>query len=111
MPPGSDERHRGFAQTHFIYSDFHNRYYLKLVRIYQKIIVGQFFGHLHSDTFRLIYGDSGKSRSFFFFKKETIDVEIKCQKVFYQFLVFLKKIATAPEKNQSSKLQLIKKMS
>lgn len=29
--------------------------YLKMIRRHAKIIAGQFFGHLHADTFRVIY--------------------------------------------------------
>ncbi|KAL3276582.1 hypothetical protein HHI36_011954 [Cryptolaemus montrouzieri] len=62
MAPGSDERQRGaFPATHpQAFTDHHNRRYLKLVRRYADIIVGQFFGHLHSDTFRVIYNEHGK---------------------------------------------------
>lgn len=61
MPPGSDERQRGaFPPGHVAYSDHHNRKYLKLVRKYADIIVGQFFGHLHSDSFRVMYNEHGK---------------------------------------------------
>ncbi|KAJ3641479.1 hypothetical protein Zmor_027986 [Zophobas morio] len=63
MPPGSHERQRGFPQAHaahLVYTDYHNRKYLELVRKFADIIVGQFFGHLHSDTFRVIYGERGR---------------------------------------------------
>ncbi|XP_068912166.1 acid sphingomyelinase-like phosphodiesterase 3b [Tenebrio molitor] len=60
MPPGSDERQRGFPPAHSVYTDYHNKKYLELVRRYADIIVGQFFGHLHSDTFRVIYGERGR---------------------------------------------------
>lgn len=55
MPPGSDERQRGTLPL--AYTDYHNRKYLQLVRKYSDIIVGQFFGHLHSDSFRIIYSE------------------------------------------------------
>ncbi|XP_017779074.1 PREDICTED: acid sphingomyelinase-like phosphodiesterase 3b [Nicrophorus vespilloides] len=61
MPPGSDERQRAMMhQAHFAYSEHHNKRYLKLVRKYADIIVGQFFGHLHSDSFRVIYNEHGR---------------------------------------------------
>ncbi|XP_049821387.1 acid sphingomyelinase-like phosphodiesterase 3b [Aethina tumida] len=60
MAPGSNERQRGPAQAHAMFSDHNNKRYLKLVRKYAAIIVGQFFGHLHSDTFRVIYGENGR---------------------------------------------------
>ncbi|XP_038222972.1 acid sphingomyelinase-like phosphodiesterase 3a [Zerene cesonia] len=34
-----------------------NRKYLQTVRRYASIIAGQFFGHLHTDTFRVIYDE------------------------------------------------------
>ncbi|KAK9875097.1 hypothetical protein WA026_005892 [Henosepilachna vigintioctopunctata] len=65
MAPGSDERQRPpFPSSHLqSFSDYHNRRYLKLVRRYADIIVGQFFGHLHSDTFRVIYNEHGRPAS------------------------------------------------
>lgn len=36
-----------------------NAKYLRMVRRHARIIAGQFFGHLHADTFRVIY-DNGK---------------------------------------------------
>lgn len=61
MPPGSDERQRGGNHhAHYAYTDHHNKRYLKLVRKFADIIVGQFFGHLHSDSFRVIYNDNGR---------------------------------------------------
>lgn len=61
MAPGSDERQRGVIPSkHIAYSDYHNKRYLQIVRKYASIIVGQFFGHLHSDTFRVIYAENGK---------------------------------------------------
>ncbi|GLV41068.1 uncharacterized protein CBL_04592 [Carabus blaptoides fortunei] len=60
-PPGADERQRGaLPPPHTAYSDHHNRRYLRLIRKYADIIVGQFFGHLHSDTFRIIYNEKGR---------------------------------------------------
>ncbi|XP_030756670.1 acid sphingomyelinase-like phosphodiesterase 3b [Sitophilus oryzae] len=61
IPPGSDERHKGLsASSHIMYKDFHNKKYLKIVRKFHSIIVGQFFGHLHSDTFRIVYAENGR---------------------------------------------------
>ncbi|CAG9794964.1 unnamed protein product [Diatraea saccharalis] len=47
--PGSDSRH-----SYDVSSDANARY-LRTVRRYARIIAGQFFGHLHADTFRVIY--------------------------------------------------------
>lgn len=61
MPPGFDERQMGgLPNTHSTFSEKNNLKYLKLVRDYSSIIQGQFFGHLHSDTFRIIYDNLGK---------------------------------------------------
>lgn len=61
IPPGADERQRGaLPPPHLAYSDHNNRKYLRIVRKYSEIIVGQFFGHLHSDSFRIVYSDKGK---------------------------------------------------
>nr|XP_024214780.1 acid sphingomyelinase-like phosphodiesterase 3b [Halyomorpha halys] len=57
MAPGADER------TPDAIPQFHEKFskqYIKLVRRFSNIIVGQFFGHLHSDTFRVIYDEMGE---------------------------------------------------
>lgn len=51
--PGSDSRHP------YDMSADANAKYLRMVRRHAKIIAGQFFGHLHADTFRVIY-DNGE---------------------------------------------------
>lgn len=61
IPPGVDERlggHLPFPPNAF--QERFNRKYLQLVRKYSDTIMGQFFGHLHSDTFRVIYNEDGK---------------------------------------------------
>lgn len=66
MPPGSDERQIGIIPNgHTTYSEKNNLRYLRLVRKYSSIIQGQFFGHLHSDSFRIVYNDMGKTCHFF----------------------------------------------
>lgn len=61
MPPGSDERQdSNFHNGHTTFSEKNNLRYLDLVRRYSSIISGQFFGHLHSDSFRIIYDGIGK---------------------------------------------------
>jgi sphingomyelin phosphodiesterase acid-like 3 len=65
MPPGSDERQIGIIPNgHTTYSEKNNLRYLRLIRKYSSIIQGQFFGHLHSDSFRIVYNDMGKASSF-----------------------------------------------
>lgn len=61
MPPGSDERQFGANSNygHTTYSEKNNAKYLSLIRKYSSIIQGQFFGHLHSDSFRIVY-ENGK---------------------------------------------------
>lgn len=62
MAPGSDERQIGLIPNgHTTYSEKNNLRYLRLIRKYASIIQGQFFGHLHSDSFRIVYNDMGKS--------------------------------------------------
>ncbi|XP_043486445.1 acid sphingomyelinase-like phosphodiesterase 3b isoform X2 [Polistes fuscatus] len=54
-PPGEDDRESGAATL----NERHNAKYLQVVRQNADIIRGQFFGHWHSDTFRVIYSDTG----------------------------------------------------
>ncbi|XP_066258235.1 acid sphingomyelinase-like phosphodiesterase 3b [Euwallacea similis] len=61
IPPGSDERQKSTSTpVHAMYRDHHNKRYLAIVRKFHSIIVGQFFGHLHSDTFRVMYAENGR---------------------------------------------------
>ncbi|XP_018328097.1 acid sphingomyelinase-like phosphodiesterase 3a [Agrilus planipennis] len=64
IPPGSDERQGTLPDQ--AYSDYYNKKYLQIVRKYSKIIVGQFFGHLHSDTYRIFYDEEGTPVSWAF---------------------------------------------
>jgi hypothetical protein len=58
MPPGVDERQNGgISPYHDVFQERFNQRYIRLVQKYSDIIVGQFFGHLHSDSFRIIYSD------------------------------------------------------
>ncbi|KAH8303028.1 hypothetical protein KR044_013397, partial [Drosophila immigrans] len=66
MPPGVDERQLGPQHSgQLIFTERNNKRYLDTVRKYASVIQGQFFGHLHSDTFRLIYDEQGKQTNFF----------------------------------------------
>ncbi|KAJ8681956.1 hypothetical protein QAD02_017748 [Eretmocerus hayati] len=56
-PPGVDDRETGGVMG---LSEEHNARYLQLVQQYSDIIRGQFFGHWHSDTFRIVYNDLDK---------------------------------------------------
>ncbi|KAG8301555.1 Acid sphingomyelinase-like phosphodiesterase 3b [Homalodisca vitripennis] len=58
MAPGTDERLGNPPRP--VMSPRHNARYLRLVRRYADIITGQFFGHLHSDTFRVVYNEAGR---------------------------------------------------
>ncbi|XP_039277687.1 acid sphingomyelinase-like phosphodiesterase 3a [Nilaparvata lugens] len=64
VAPGADERQATPARMSIL--PRHNARYLDLVRRYASIITGQFFGHLHSDSFRVIYNDDGKPVSWIF---------------------------------------------
>ncbi|OXU22613.1 hypothetical protein TSAR_016406 [Trichomalopsis sarcophagae] len=55
-PPGIDDRESGSG----VLAEEHNTRYLQTVRQYSDMIRGQFFGHWHSDTFRVIYSDNGE---------------------------------------------------
>jgi len=57
MCPGANERDPDEAPA------FHDKYsekYLNMIRRFAHIIVGQFCGHLHSDTFRIVYDKTSK---------------------------------------------------
>ncbi|KAM6108606.1 LOW QUALITY PROTEIN: acid sphingomyelinase-like phosphodiesterase 3b [Pterocles gutturalis] len=55
VPPGVFEKKRGKAwfRSHF------NERYLKSCRSTHQVIAGQFFGHQHTDAFRMFYSDTG----------------------------------------------------
>lgn len=87
IPPGSDERQIGeIPNGHTTFSEVNNLRYIRLVRKYSSIIQGQFFGHLHSDSFRIVY-DDGKFRklSDFYFVLECL-ISIHILKKYTQFL-------------------------
>ena len=58
VPPGIYERHYSRQALHWFQERF-NRRYLQLVQTYSDVIAGQFFGHAHTDSFRVVYDDSG----------------------------------------------------
>ncbi|XP_060522463.1 acid sphingomyelinase-like phosphodiesterase 3b [Cylas formicarius] len=61
VPPGQDERQKSyFPPFHGAYTDYNNRKYIELVGNFSSIIAGQFFGHYHSDSFRVIHDKRGK---------------------------------------------------
>ncbi|KAI4894343.1 hypothetical protein NFI96_032790 [Prochilodus magdalenae] len=55
VPPGFFEkkRHKPWFRPEF------NKSYIKLIQKYHNIIIGQFFGHHHTDSFRMFYDSSG----------------------------------------------------
>ncbi|KAF4518306.1 hypothetical protein B566_EDAN005875 [Ephemera danica] len=57
--PGADERHTNGNGHEGPFQERYNQRYLQIVRKYASIIVGQFFGHLHADTFRVVYNEHG----------------------------------------------------
>ncbi|CAB3367620.1 Hypothetical predicted protein [Cloeon dipterum] len=64
-PPGADERllpssPSSDSTTDGPFQEKFNKRYLHFVRRYSNIIAGQFFGHLHTDTFRVIYNELGQ---------------------------------------------------
>ncbi|KAL4657543.1 acid sphingomyelinase-like phosphodiesterase 3b-like [Arapaima gigas] len=56
IPPGFFEKKRNkpWFRSHF------NRRYLELVQKHHAVIYGQFFGHHHTDSFRMFYDSKGK---------------------------------------------------
>nr|CAD7601324.1 unnamed protein product [Timema genevievae] len=67
VPPGVDERQSGAFLSHqAAFLERFNTRYLLLVRKYSDVIVGQFFGHLHSDSFRVVYKNNGRPVSWMF---------------------------------------------
>ncbi|XP_065215374.1 cyclic GMP-AMP phosphodiesterase SMPDL3A isoform X2 [Planococcus citri] len=65
MPPGFVEPGREFLPKCMM-SDENNARYLRMIENNADIISAQFFGHLHADTFRVFYNDTGKPISFGF---------------------------------------------
>ncbi|XP_057374777.1 acid sphingomyelinase-like phosphodiesterase 3b [Daphnia carinata] len=59
VPPGIYERHYSRQALHW-FQDRFNRRYLNMVQSYSDVIAGQFFGHAHTDSFRVIYDDNGR---------------------------------------------------
>ncbi|XP_057689460.1 acid sphingomyelinase-like phosphodiesterase 3b [Corythoichthys intestinalis] len=55
VPPGMFEKKRG----HFWYRPQFNERYLALIQNHHAVIKGQFFGHHHTDTFRMFYDSKG----------------------------------------------------
>ncbi|XP_063091953.1 acid sphingomyelinase-like phosphodiesterase 3b isoform X2 [Cavia porcellus] len=55
VPPGFFEKTRKKAW----FRDGFNKEYLKMVQKHHHVIAGQFFGHHHTDSFRMFYDDAG----------------------------------------------------
>lgn len=55
VPPGFFEKKRNKA---WFWKSF-NEEYLKVVGKHHRVIAGQFFGHQHTDSFRMFYDDAG----------------------------------------------------
>ncbi|XP_046392438.1 acid sphingomyelinase-like phosphodiesterase 3b [Ischnura elegans] len=66
VPPGVEERSGNAKEPLGSFKERVNRRYLNLVRKYSHVIVGQFFGHHHSDSFRVIYSEDGLPISWMF---------------------------------------------
>ena len=57
VPPGFFEKKRG---KRWFRSGFNERY-LRIVQKHHRVIAAQFFGHHHTDSFRMFYSDTGTS--------------------------------------------------
>ncbi|XP_051892009.1 acid sphingomyelinase-like phosphodiesterase 3b [Pristis pectinata] len=55
VPPGFFEKRR---KVFWFHQHFNERY-IKIVQKYHNVIAGQFFGHHHTDSFRMFYSHSG----------------------------------------------------
>lgn len=55
VPPGFFEKTRNKAW----FREGFNEEYLKVVRRHHRVIAGQFFGHHHTDSFRMFYDSAG----------------------------------------------------
>ncbi|XP_057556926.1 acid sphingomyelinase-like phosphodiesterase 3b isoform X1 [Hippopotamus amphibius kiboko] len=62
VPPGFFEKTRNKAW----FREGFNQEYLKVVRKHHQVIAGQFFGHHHTDSFRMFYDDAGAPISVMF---------------------------------------------
>ncbi|XP_058574406.1 acid sphingomyelinase-like phosphodiesterase 3b isoform X4 [Neofelis nebulosa] len=62
VPPGFFEKTRNKAW----FREGFNEEYLKVVRKHHHVIAGQFFGHHHTDSFRMFYDDTGAPISVMF---------------------------------------------
>ncbi|XP_028340418.1 acid sphingomyelinase-like phosphodiesterase 3b isoform X1 [Physeter macrocephalus] len=62
VPPGFFEKTRNKAW----FREGPNQEYLKVVRKHHRVIAGQFFGHHHTDSFRMFYDDAGAPISVMF---------------------------------------------
>ncbi|KAM3933426.1 acid sphingomyelinase-like phosphodiesterase 3b [Leptodactylus fuscus] len=55
VPPGYFEKKRGKSW----FRENFNKRYIEIIQKYHKVIQGQFFGHHHTDSFRMFYSSSG----------------------------------------------------
>ncbi|XP_039710193.1 acid sphingomyelinase-like phosphodiesterase 3b isoform X3 [Pteropus medius] len=62
VPPGFFEKTRNKAW----FREGFNEKYLKVVQKHHRVIAGQFFGHHHTDSFRMFYDDAGAPISVMF---------------------------------------------
>ncbi|XP_015516968.2 acid sphingomyelinase-like phosphodiesterase 3a [Neodiprion lecontei] len=69
VPPGfdrksySDENLDKGKENLLVWSNGHNRRYLRIISRYRDVVAAQFAGHRHEDTFRLVYNRKGKAVS------------------------------------------------
>ncbi|XP_021499774.1 acid sphingomyelinase-like phosphodiesterase 3b isoform X2 [Meriones unguiculatus] len=56
VPPGFFEKTQGKAW----FRESFNEQYLRVVQKHHRVIAGQFFGHQHTDSFRMFYDNSGR---------------------------------------------------
>uniref|UniRef100_H2Z1U7 Uncharacterized protein n=1 Tax=Ciona savignyi TaxID=51511 RepID=H2Z1U7_CIOSA len=59
VPPG----HFELVDYKYWYYPEYNVRYVEIIKQYSDVIIGQFFGHHHTDTFRMFYDDNGNAVS------------------------------------------------
>ena len=60
FPNGNNRMNKPVHRGQHWLQEKYNRRYLEFVRRYSDIIVGQYFGHQHSDSFRVFRDKNGK---------------------------------------------------
>ncbi|KAM7383169.1 hypothetical protein PAMP_002843 [Pampus punctatissimus] len=89
IPPGVFEKKR----SKWWFTPKFNKKYLELIQKHHSVILGQFFGHHHTDSFRMFYNSEGKVRPLlllvFFFTLLTFLPCFESAVIYKHFIQFL----------------------